>query len=169
MSSLPYLPPSQPSQITNPKPPNRGVFLGCKYAIRQFLSQDMLPSEKSKGEGKGDRGWIVNTASVQGSGSYYGTRECISQCLSLLKARNRDKIKGRKGPQKCQTEQHKLTYKLQPSNSILQRSQRCNSAADQAYRRRLRQGPHLLQRIVSRMYVLLLSFFFFPLFLTLSF
>lgn len=34
-----------------------GVFLGCKYAIRQFLTQELL---------LGHRGWIVNTASVYG-------------------------------------------------------------------------------------------------------
>ncbi|KAI9696917.1 MAG: hypothetical protein M1820_007992 [Bogoriella megaspora] len=45
----------------------KGVFLGCKYAIRQMLlSQEPLPGEK-------DRGWIVNTASVQGLVGYYGT------------------------------------------------------------------------------------------------
>ncbi|KAF9887189.1 hypothetical protein FE257_010443 [Aspergillus nanangensis] len=33
-----------------------GVFLGCKYAVRQFLKQDCLPS--------GDRGWIVNLGST---------------------------------------------------------------------------------------------------------
>ncbi|VUC36383.1 unnamed protein product [Clonostachys rosea] len=36
----------------------RSVFLGCKYAIRQFLKQDILSS--------GSRGWIINTASVYG-------------------------------------------------------------------------------------------------------
>ncbi|KAH7015875.1 hypothetical protein EDB80DRAFT_748670 [Ilyonectria destructans] len=34
----------------------RSVFLGCKYAIRQFLKQELLPS--------GDRGWIVNIGST---------------------------------------------------------------------------------------------------------
>jgi len=36
----------------------KGVFLGCKYAITQMLKQDLLPGQK-------DRGWIINTASVQ--------------------------------------------------------------------------------------------------------
>ena len=36
----------------------RSVFLGCKYAIAQFLSQDQHPS--------GHRGWIINTASMLG-------------------------------------------------------------------------------------------------------
>lgn len=36
----------------------RSVFLGCKYAIKQFLSQDIHPS--------GHRGWIINTASMLG-------------------------------------------------------------------------------------------------------
>lgn len=35
---------------------SRSVFLGCKYAIRQFLKQEVLPS--------GDRGWIVNIGST---------------------------------------------------------------------------------------------------------
>lgn len=34
----------------------RAVFLGCKYAVRQFLKQDLCSS--------GDRGWIVNTGST---------------------------------------------------------------------------------------------------------
>lgn len=46
----------------------KGVFLGCKYAVRQMLRQQPLP-----GVG-GDRGWIVNTASVQGFLAYFGTR-----------------------------------------------------------------------------------------------
>jgi NAD(P)-dependent dehydrogenase (short-subunit alcohol dehydrogenase family) len=37
-----------------------GVFLGCKYASAQMIKQDPLPC--------GDRGWIVNTASVFGLG-----------------------------------------------------------------------------------------------------
>lgn len=45
----------------------KGVFLGCKYALAQMLRQDMRESVK-------DRGWIVNTASVQGLVAYYGTR-----------------------------------------------------------------------------------------------
>lgn len=35
-----------------------GVYLGCKHAAAQMIKQDPLPS--------GDRGWIVNTASVFG-------------------------------------------------------------------------------------------------------
>lgn len=34
----------------------RGVFLGCKYAVRQFKKQEPLPN--------GMRGWIVNLASM---------------------------------------------------------------------------------------------------------
>lgn len=45
----------------------KGVFLGSKYALQQMLKQDLLPGER-------DRGWIVNTASVQGLVAYYGTR-----------------------------------------------------------------------------------------------
>lgn len=36
----------------------RGVFLGIKHAIAQFLAQDPHPS--------GHRGWIVNTSSIMG-------------------------------------------------------------------------------------------------------
>ncbi|KAF2172544.1 hypothetical protein M409DRAFT_35571 [Zasmidium cellare ATCC 36951] len=44
----------------------KGVFLGCKYGIRQMLKQDPLPGRK-------DLGWIVNTASVQGLVAYHNT------------------------------------------------------------------------------------------------
>lgn len=37
---------------------SRGVFLGCKYAARQMITQDPHPS--------GDRGWIINIASIAG-------------------------------------------------------------------------------------------------------
>jgi NAD(P)-dependent dehydrogenase (short-subunit alcohol dehydrogenase family) len=36
----------------------RGVFLGCKYAAKQFLKQEPRDG--------GDRGWIINLASVLG-------------------------------------------------------------------------------------------------------
>lgn len=48
----------------------KGVFLGCKYGVAQMLRQDVLEGEK-------DRGWIVNTASVQGLVAYFGTRESV--------------------------------------------------------------------------------------------
>ena len=44
----------------------KGVFLCCKYGIAQILAQDPLP-------GLRDRGWIVNTASIQGLVAYYNT------------------------------------------------------------------------------------------------
>lgn len=49
----------------------RSVFLGCKYAIRQFLRQE--PRES------GDRGWIVNIASVYGlkPAHGHGSRELL--------------------------------------------------------------------------------------------
>ena len=37
---------------------SRGVFLGCKYAAQQMITQNTYPS--------GDRGWIINIASVLG-------------------------------------------------------------------------------------------------------
>ena len=49
----------------------KSVFLGCKYALKQIVEQEQLyPSA---------RGWIVNTASVQGLVPYYGTS---SYCAS---------------------------------------------------------------------------------------
>lgn len=36
----------------------RGVFLGCKYAAMQFLKQEPRDG--------GDRGWIINLASILG-------------------------------------------------------------------------------------------------------
>jgi NAD(P)-dependent dehydrogenase (short-subunit alcohol dehydrogenase family) len=41
----------------------RGVFLGCKYAIVQFLAQEPL-AVNSRGDAT--RGWIVNVASLAG-------------------------------------------------------------------------------------------------------
>ncbi|KAF2472935.1 putative short chain type dehydrogenase [Lindgomyces ingoldianus] len=38
----------------------KGVFLGCKYASKQMMGQDPGPN--------GDRGWIINLASVLGLG-----------------------------------------------------------------------------------------------------
>ncbi len=37
---------------------SRGVFLGCKYAAQQMITQDPHPS--------GDRGWIINMSSIAG-------------------------------------------------------------------------------------------------------
>ncbi|KAF2801057.1 NAD(P)-binding protein [Melanomma pulvis-pyrius CBS 109.77] len=45
----------------------KAMFLGCKYAIAQMLQQDPLPGCN------GDRGWIINTASIQGFVGYFGT------------------------------------------------------------------------------------------------
>ncbi|KAK0316597.1 hypothetical protein LTR01_000346 [Friedmanniomyces endolithicus] len=44
----------------------KGLFLGCKYGITQMLKQDLLP-------GVADRGWIVNTASVQSIVAFHNT------------------------------------------------------------------------------------------------
>lgn len=48
----------------------KAMFLGCKYAIRQMLEQEPLPGSN------GDRGWIINTASIQSFVPYFGTRRC---------------------------------------------------------------------------------------------
>ena len=55
----------------------KGVFLCCKYAIAQMLKQNPLPEKK-------DRGWIVNTSSIQGLAAYYNTRElCLTHQSGL--------------------------------------------------------------------------------------
>lgn len=41
----------------------RGTYLGCKYAIRQFLKQEPL-AKNSRGDRT--RGWIVNVVSAAG-------------------------------------------------------------------------------------------------------
>ena len=43
----------------------KGVFLGCKYALKQMVEQPQMYESA--------RGWIINTASVQGLVPYYGT------------------------------------------------------------------------------------------------
>lgn len=53
----------------------KGVFLCCKYGITQMLKQDLLPDNQV-------RGWIVNTASVQGLAAYYNTR--TAPCFRIL-------------------------------------------------------------------------------------
>ncbi|KAI9757246.1 MAG: hypothetical protein M4579_003546 [Chaenotheca gracillima] len=50
----------------------RGVFLGCKYACRQFLKQDLHPDN-------GQRGWIVNTASVL---AFIGMPDAAAYCAA---------------------------------------------------------------------------------------
>ena len=50
---------------------SRGVFLGCKYAAQRMISQEPHPS--------GDRGWIINTASVAGLVGFTG---CVSYTAS---------------------------------------------------------------------------------------
>ncbi|KAK7522501.1 hypothetical protein IWZ03DRAFT_120526 [Phyllosticta citriasiana] len=49
----------------------KGVFLGCKYAIAQMLKQQPLAAPDA--HEAPDRGFIVNTASIQGLVAYYGT------------------------------------------------------------------------------------------------
>ncbi|KAF2803405.1 putative 2-(R)-hydroxypropyl-CoM dehydrogenase [Mytilinidion resinicola] len=60
----------------------RGVFLGCKYALVQFLKQPPHPS--------GDRGWIINIASTFGINGFTGGHGpyCASKaaCLNLSKS-----------------------------------------------------------------------------------
>ncbi|KAK8218936.1 hypothetical protein HDK77DRAFT_35428 [Phyllosticta capitalensis] len=51
----------------------KGVFLGCKYGIAQMLKQQPLDNGHAATAGPPDRGFIVNTASIQGLVAYYGT------------------------------------------------------------------------------------------------
>ncbi|KAF5009202.1 hypothetical protein FDECE_4567 [Fusarium decemcellulare] len=68
----------------------RSVFLGSKYAIRQFLKQDPLPG--------GHRGWIINTASVYGLKPETGH---VSYCASKAGVVHVTKCIAREyGPQK---------------------------------------------------------------------
>lgn len=54
----------------------KGIFLGCKYACRQMLEQE--PKYAA-------RGWIINTASVQGLVPYYGTPSyCASKGAAVM-------------------------------------------------------------------------------------
>lgn len=60
----------------------KGIFLGCKYATKHMLAQEPLKNvdgtEKS-------RGWIVNTASVQGLVPFYGTPSyCASKGAAVM-------------------------------------------------------------------------------------
>jgi len=60
----------------------RGVFLGCKYALAQFLTQPPHPT--------GDRGWIINISSIFGINGFHGGHGpyCASKaaCLNLTKS-----------------------------------------------------------------------------------
>lgn len=55
----------------------KGVFLGCKYGLKQMLEGQEAIDWDNKGDDRRDRwdrGWIVNTASIQGLVGYLGTR-----------------------------------------------------------------------------------------------
>jgi NAD(P)-dependent dehydrogenase (short-subunit alcohol dehydrogenase family) len=68
----------------------KGIFLGCKYAIQQMLKQDALPpsfadDEDDDSSTPPSRGWIINTASVQGLVPYYGTPSyCASKGAAVM-------------------------------------------------------------------------------------
>ena len=64
---------------------SKGVFLGCKYATRQMLQQDPLPTRSGDDPSAASRGWIINTASVQGLVPYYGTPSyCASKGAAVM-------------------------------------------------------------------------------------
>ena len=58
---------------------SRSVFLGCKYACQQFMSQ--------KPHVTGHRGWIINTSSIMGlvgqevHGGTFARRPCLGQAF----------------------------------------------------------------------------------------
>ncbi len=55
----------------------KGMFLGCKYALKQMLD---LQTQMYR-----SRGWIVNVSSVQGIVPYYGTPSyCASKGAALM-------------------------------------------------------------------------------------
>jgi len=55
----------------------KGMFLGCKYALKQIL--DGQPQIYAS------RGWIINTASVQGLVPFYGTPSyCASKGAAVM-------------------------------------------------------------------------------------
>ena len=57
----------------------KGMFLGCKYALKQMLEGQEMVS------GAASRGWIINTASVQGLVPYYGTPSyCASKGAAVM-------------------------------------------------------------------------------------
>jgi NAD(P)-dependent dehydrogenase (short-subunit alcohol dehydrogenase family) len=63
----------------------KGIFLGCKYATGQMLKQDLLANESSDDTSPPSRGWIINTASVQGLVPYYGTPSyCASKGAAVM-------------------------------------------------------------------------------------
>ncbi|KEF61553.1 uncharacterized protein A1O9_03120 [Exophiala aquamarina CBS 119918] len=55
----------------------KGMFLGCKYALKQILDgQEKIYNS---------RGWIINTASIQGLTPYYGTPSyCASKGAAVM-------------------------------------------------------------------------------------
>jgi NAD(P)-dependent dehydrogenase (short-subunit alcohol dehydrogenase family) len=55
----------------------RGVFLGTKYASKQMVSQE--PGAN------GDRGWIVNLASVYGLGGGVGIGKLPSSSMNVMR------------------------------------------------------------------------------------
>jgi NAD(P)-dependent dehydrogenase (short-subunit alcohol dehydrogenase family) len=60
---------------------SKGMFLGCKYALKQML-EGQAPLY---GPNKTTRGWIVNVASVQGMVPFYGTPSyCASKGAALM-------------------------------------------------------------------------------------
>ncbi|KAK5407782.1 hypothetical protein LTR06_007525 [Exophiala xenobiotica] len=84
----------------------KGMFLGCKYALKQMLEQgqmttpdlpvpvpdlvdgkdnDKFKDKDKSSRSRSSRGWIINTASVQGLVPYYGTPSyCASKGAAVM-------------------------------------------------------------------------------------
>jgi NAD(P)-dependent dehydrogenase (short-subunit alcohol dehydrogenase family) len=63
----------------------KGIFLGCKYATNQMLKQEPFPNQSPDDTSPPSRGWIVNTASVQGLVPYYGNPSyCASKGAAVM-------------------------------------------------------------------------------------
>jgi len=60
----------------------RGVFLGSKHAITQFLSQPLSLNPNSRGDRP--RGWIVNTASAGGTVAFPGAPSYITSKYAVV-------------------------------------------------------------------------------------
>jgi len=109
----------------------KGVFFGCKYALKQ-----MLPPQDEGGGGGGQpqiyrsRGWIINTASVQGLVPFYGTP---SYCAS-------------KGAVVMLTKQIALDY----APDLIHCNALCPGFLDTGMTGNLQSQPHLLEDIQKK-------------------
>ena len=63
----------------------KGMFLGCKYALKQMLAEGGGGNGNGQQQKYSSRGWIVNVASVQGLVPFYGTPSyCASKGAAVM-------------------------------------------------------------------------------------